>query len=99
MVWLHFKDKCTLTHKTACMSVILLLLFLDIGNASLCEIQMMTLPVWQIYELAKETVYLLLDFNPDVQGLLDWVIDRCYTGQKEVADGCFNALAAVFQTK
>jgi hypothetical protein len=54
---------------------------------------------WQIYELAKETVYLLLDFNPEAQGLLDWVIDRCYTGQKEVADGCFNALAAVFQTK
>ncbi|XP_076468272.1 protein furry-like isoform X4 [Babylonia areolata] len=53
----------------------------------------------KIYELAKETVYLLLDFNPDVQGLLDWVIDRCYTGQKEVADGCFSALAAVFQTK
>jgi hypothetical protein len=44
-------------------------------------------------------VYLLLDFNPEAQGLLDWVIDRCYTGQKEVADGCFNALAAVFQTK
>ncbi|KAK7496521.1 hypothetical protein BaRGS_00012173, partial [Batillaria attramentaria] len=53
----------------------------------------------KIYELAKETVYLLLDFNPDVQGLLDWVIDRCYTGHREVADGCFKALAAVFQTK
>ncbi|XP_070197468.1 protein furry-like isoform X3 [Littorina saxatilis] len=53
----------------------------------------------KIYQLAKETVYLLLDFNPDVQGLLDWVIDRCYTGHKEVADGCFNALAAVFRTK
>ncbi|XP_025086109.1 protein furry homolog isoform X4 [Pomacea canaliculata] len=53
----------------------------------------------KIYELAKETVYLLLDFNPDAQGLLDWVIDRCYTGQKEVADGCFKALAAVFQNK
>lgn len=55
--------------------------------------------VFQIYYLAKETVYLLLDFNPDVQGLLDWVIDRCYTGSNEVADGCFNALAAVFQTR
>lgn len=42
---------------------------------------------------------LLLDFNPDTQGLLDWVIDRCYTGANEVADGCFNALAAVFQTR
>ncbi|BFZ15206.1 hypothetical protein BsWGS_18245 [Bradybaena similaris] len=53
----------------------------------------------KIYELAKETVFLLLDFNPETQGLLDWVIDRCYTGQNEVADGCFNALAAVFQTR
>ncbi|XP_048776245.2 protein furry homolog-like isoform X3 [Ostrea edulis] len=53
----------------------------------------------RIYELAKETVVLLLDFNPDTSGLLDWVIDRCYTGAYEVADGCFNALAAVFQSK
>lgn len=53
----------------------------------------------QIYDLAKETVVCLLDFNADTQGLLDWVIDRCYTGANEVADGCFNALAAVFQTR
>ncbi|XP_059157209.1 protein furry homolog isoform X2 [Physella acuta] len=53
----------------------------------------------KIYELAKETVFLLLDFNSEAQGLLDWVIDRCYTGHNEVADGCFNALAAVFQTR
>nr|AOV18883.1 furry [Lymnaea stagnalis] len=53
----------------------------------------------KIYELAKETVFLLLDFNSETQGLLDWVIDRCYTGHNEVADGCFNALAAVFQTR
>ncbi|KAK3798079.1 hypothetical protein RRG08_034635 [Elysia crispata] len=53
----------------------------------------------KIYELAKETVFLLLDFNSEAQFLLDWVIDRCYTGQNEVADGCFNALAAVFQTR
>jgi hypothetical protein len=46
----------------------------------------------QIYDLAKETVVLLLDFNPDTQGLLDWVIDRCYTGANEVADGCFELL-------
>jgi len=42
---------------------------------------------------------LLLDFNSDNQGLLDWVIDRCYTGTNEVSDGCFNALAAVFQAR
>ena len=55
--------------------------------------------ILQIYDLAKETVVLLLDFNADTQGLLDWVIDRCYTGANEVADGCFHALAAVFQTR
>lgn len=55
--------------------------------------------ILQIYELAKETVVLLLDFNSDNQGLLDWVIDRCYTGTNEVSDGCFNALAAVFQAR
>ncbi|XP_052797247.1 protein furry-like isoform X3 [Mya arenaria] len=54
---------------------------------------------YKIYELAKETVVLLLDFNSDNQGLLDWVIDRCYTGTNEVSDGCFNALAAVFQAR
>ncbi|GAB1608168.1 protein furry-like isoform X4, partial [Argonauta hians] len=53
----------------------------------------------QILGLAKETVILLLDFNPDVQYLLDWVIDHCYTANTEVADHCLNALAAVFQTK
>ncbi|XP_041356858.1 protein furry-like isoform X3 [Gigantopelta aegis] len=53
----------------------------------------------KIYDLAKETVFLLLDFNTETQGLLDWVIDRCYTGANEVADGCFCALAAVFQAR
>jgi hypothetical protein len=50
----------------------------------------------QIYNLAQETIVLLLEFNPDSQALLEWVIDRCYTGSPEVADGCFNALAAIF---
>jgi len=62
-------------------------------------VDMFILCLFQIYELAKETVVLLLDFNPDTQGLLEWVIDRCYTGANEVADGCFNALAAVFQSR
>ncbi len=54
---------------------------------------------FQIYKLAQETIVLLLEFNPDAQALLDWVIDRCYTGSHEVADGCFNALAMVFNNK
>ena len=53
----------------------------------------------QIYKLAQETIILLLEFNPDAQALLDWVIDRCYTGPHEVADGCFNALARVFSNR
>lgn len=53
----------------------------------------------QILSLAEETVILLLDFNPDVQSMLDWVIDHCYTAPIEVADRCLNALTAVFETK
>nr|CAD7571631.1 unnamed protein product [Timema californicum] len=50
----------------------------------------------QIYQLARETVVLLLECNPDIGPLLDWVVDRCYTGTTEVADGCFLALATIF---
>jgi hypothetical protein len=42
---------------------------------------------------------LLLEFNPDVSGLLDWVVDRCFTGENQVADGCFLALATIFATR
>ncbi|KAE8736591.1 furry, partial [Frankliniella occidentalis] len=49
-----------------------------------------------VYQLARETVVLLLECNPDVGPLLDWVVDRCYTGSPGVADSCFLALAAVF---
>ena len=30
----------------------------------------------RVYSLAKETIVLLLEFNPDVSTLLDWVVDR-----------------------
>ncbi len=53
----------------------------------------------QIYQVAQETMLLLLEFNPDAQALLEWVIDRCYTGSHEVADGCFNAVAIVFNNR
>lgn len=52
-----------------------------------------------MYSLAQETVILLLESNPDVGVLLDWVVDKCYTGSCAVADGCFLALAAVFSAK
>ncbi|XP_063231705.1 protein furry [Bacillus rossius redtenbacheri] len=53
----------------------------------------------KIYQLATETVVLLLECNPDIGPLLDWVVDRCYTAAPEVADGCFLALAAIFSAR
>lgn len=53
----------------------------------------------KIYILARETVVLLLEGNPDIGALLDWVVDRCYTGLPQVADGCFLALATIFSAR
>lgn len=53
----------------------------------------------KVYALACETVVLLLEFNPDIGPLLDWVVDRCYTGTSTVADGCFLALATIFSAR
>ncbi|XP_034942121.1 protein furry isoform X2 [Chelonus insularis] len=53
----------------------------------------------KIYALARETVVLLLEGNPDIGTLLDWVIDRCYTGIPQVADGCFLGLATIFSAR
>ncbi|XP_016844243.1 protein furry isoform X3 [Nasonia vitripennis] len=53
----------------------------------------------KIYGLARETVVLLLEGNPDIGPLLDWVVDRCYTGLPQVADGCFLALATIFSAR
>ncbi|XP_047109734.1 protein furry [Schistocerca piceifrons] len=53
----------------------------------------------KIYQLARETAVLLLECNPDIGPLLDWVVDRCYTGSPQVADGCFLALATIFSAR
>ncbi len=53
----------------------------------------------QVYSLAQDTIVLLLEFNPDLSSLLDWVVDRCFTGSSQVADGCFLALATIFATR
>ena len=34
----------------------------------------------KVYDLAQETIVLVLEFNPDTSMLLDWVVDRCFTG-------------------
>lgn len=52
-----------------------------------------------MYGLAQKTVVLLLEFNPDISPLLDWVVDRCYTGSPQVSDGCFLALCTIFSAK
>ncbi|XP_028156652.1 protein furry-like [Ostrinia furnacalis] len=53
----------------------------------------------KIYELARQTIVLLLDCNPDIGPLLDWTVDKCFTGPPRVADGCFMALATIFSAR
>ncbi|CAG9770963.1 unnamed protein product [Ceutorhynchus assimilis] len=53
----------------------------------------------KVYNLAQETVILLLESNPDISQLLDWIVDKCYTGSSKVADGCFLALATIFSAR
>lgn len=53
----------------------------------------------RVHQLALETVILLLDCNPDLGSLLDWVVDRCYTAVPSVADACFHALGVIFSTR
>ena len=65
-------------------------------------------PEEKVAALAQETVVLLLDYNPHEASLLEWVIDRCYTGgvgnsaatgnssASELSDACFLALVKTF---
>ena len=53
----------------------------------------------KVYDLAQESIVLVLEFNPDTSMLLDWVVDRCFTGDAQVADGCFLALATIFSAR
>ncbi|CAD7002946.1 unnamed protein product [Ceratitis capitata] len=53
----------------------------------------------KIYLLARDTVVLLLESNPDSGVLLEWVIDRCYTSTPREADACFLALASIFSAR
>eukprot|EP00794_Sanderia_malayensis_P007422 gene7422-8242_t len=50
----------------------------------------------RVNSLGQETVELLLENNEKIPALLNWVIDRCYTGGKGVSNGCFLAVANVF---
>lgn len=47
-------------------------------------------------QLGQETVVFLLEHNPDLGALLDWLVDCCYTKPIQTADMCFIALATIF---
>lgn len=53
----------------------------------------------QVHQLGCEAVMLLLELNPDQSNLMFWAVDRCYTGSRRVATGCFRAIANVFQNR
>ncbi|XP_075854064.1 protein furry homolog-like isoform X2 [Microcebus murinus] len=53
----------------------------------------------KVHQLGCEAVTLLLELNPDQSNLLYWAVDRCYTGSRRVAAGCFKAIANVFQNR
>uniref|UniRef100_A0AAX7SII5 Furry homolog a (Drosophila) n=1 Tax=Astatotilapia calliptera TaxID=8154 RepID=A0AAX7SII5_ASTCA len=49
----------------------------------------------RVHQLGCEVVILLLELNVDQVNLFNWAVDRCYTGSKQVASGCFKAIATV----
>ena len=53
----------------------------------------------KVRELGLETIVLLLEYNPDVGSLLDWLVDSCFTKDTNVSDGCFRALATIFSVR
>ncbi|KAG8003464.1 Protein furry-like protein-like [Nibea albiflora] len=46
----------------------------------------------KVHQLGCEAVMLLLELNPDQSNLMFWAVDRCYTGSRRVAAGCFRAI-------
>uniref|UniRef100_A0A4W4H4U0 Protein furry homolog-like n=1 Tax=Electrophorus electricus TaxID=8005 RepID=A0A4W4H4U0_ELEEL len=53
----------------------------------------------KVHQLGCEAVMLLLELNPEQSNLLFWAVDRCYTGSRRVASGCFRAIANVFHSR
>ncbi|XP_053709672.1 protein furry homolog-like isoform X3 [Synchiropus splendidus] len=53
----------------------------------------------KVHQLGCEAVMLLLELNPDQSNLMYWAVDRCYTGSRRVAAGCFRAIANVFHNR
>ncbi|XP_045464267.1 protein furry isoform X2 [Harmonia axyridis] len=53
----------------------------------------------KVFKLAQETIILLLEANPDIGLLVDWLIEKCFTYNYPVADECFLALSYMFSTR
>ncbi|KAG5849714.1 hypothetical protein ANANG_G00074660 [Anguilla anguilla] len=53
----------------------------------------------KVHQLGCEAVMLLLELNPDQSNLMFWAVDRCYTGSRRVAAGCFRAIANVYHSR
>uniref|UniRef100_A0A8C1WE90 Furry homolog, like n=1 Tax=Cyprinus carpio TaxID=7962 RepID=A0A8C1WE90_CYPCA len=53
----------------------------------------------KVHQLGCEAVMLLLELNPDQSNLMFWAVDRCYTGSRRVASGCFRAIANIFHNR
>ncbi|OQR78358.1 protein furry-like [Tropilaelaps mercedesae] len=53
----------------------------------------------KLNQIGLETVVLLLENNQDTVNVLDWLVDRCYTGEPKLADACFKALVTVFSSR
>ncbi|XP_051889343.1 protein furry homolog-like isoform X5 [Pristis pectinata] len=53
----------------------------------------------KVHQLGCEAVMLLLELNPDQSNLMYWAVDRCYTGSRRVAAGCFKAITNVFHNR
>lgn len=53
----------------------------------------------RVCELGERTLIMILEYNPDVGAVLDWVVSRCFTGSPQVADTCFKAIAILFSAR
>lgn len=53
----------------------------------------------RVSSLGEEVVIMLLEFNPEVGSMLDWVVSRCFTGTPQIADACFRAIATLFSAR
>lgn len=53
----------------------------------------------RVCELGERVLIMILEYNPDVGAVLDWVVARCFTGSPQIADACFRAIAILFSAR